>query len=50
MRREYVEQTNESYIPQECEFYGFNEVGGLMLEKGEWVEHCSGYKDSGESG
>jgi hypothetical protein len=25
----------------ECEFYGFNEIGGMMLnEEGKWVDHC----------
>ena len=32
----------EYYVPQECEFYGCNEDGGLDAE-GE--PHCFGYKD-----
>lgn len=47
MNRIYWEQTKESYIVQECEFYGCNEVGGMMQnEDGEWVDHCHGYVDS----
>jgi hypothetical protein len=39
------------YIPGECEYYGFNECGGmkpserLNAENDEWVDHCYGYKD-----
>lgn len=43
LRHEYVKETGEAYIPQECEFYGFNEMGGLDAEGN---EHCSGYRDS----
>ena len=32
----------EAYVPQECEFYGSNEDGGLD-EDGN--EHCFGYRD-----
>ena len=46
MRQEYVEETGEGYIPDECCFYGSNEVGGLQYVDGEWIPHCSGYKDS----
>lgn len=49
MRQEYVEQTKEIYIPQECEAHGFNEAGGLKLVDGEWVDHCQGYIDSLEN-
>ena len=27
-------------LAEECEFDGFNETGGMILENGEWVEHC----------
>ncbi len=33
----------EAYIPQECEFYGNNEMGGLDDDGN---EHCFGYRDS----
>ena len=33
----------EGYIPEECEFYGFNENGGLDLDGN---EHCRGYRDT----
>ena len=46
MRKEYVDQTHEGYIPQECEAYGFNEAGGMQRIDGEWVDHCQGYRDS----
>jgi hypothetical protein len=45
MRQEYVDATGEGYIPQECEAFGFNEAGGLMPVNGEWIHHCSGYRD-----
>jgi hypothetical protein len=29
----------------ECEFYGFNENGGLILdESGKWVDHCQRFR------
>lgn len=43
MNSEYAEATNEAYVPQECEFFGFNEMGGLDAEGN---KHCSSYKDS----
>ena len=30
------------YIPMECEYYGFNETGGL---DDEGRKHCFGYRD-----
>ena len=33
----------EYYIPQECEVFGFNEMGGLDAEG---KDHCYGYKDT----
>ena len=49
MQKEYVDQTGEAYIPDECCRYGFNEVGGMKYNKEteEWEDHCHGYKDSG---
>lgn len=47
MNHAYAEATKESYIPQECEAYGFNEVGGMKLdENGEWAYHCGLYRDT----
>lgn len=46
MNREYAEKTGEAYLPQECEAYGFNEVGGLKYENGKWIDHCQNYQDS----
>ena len=43
MRQDYADETGESYIPQECEFYGFNEMGGLDAEGN---EHCHKYVDT----
>ena len=46
LNTEYLQQTKEGYIPQECEHYGFNEAGGLMPDAdGEWVDHCGSYID-----
>ena len=44
MNQDYYDATKEAYVPQECEFFGFNESGGLD-ENGE--PHCFTYKDSG---
>lgn len=39
-----MDATHEGYIPQECEFFGSNENGGLDS----WGEpHCFGYEDGG---
>ena len=46
MNRDFWVATGESYVPQECEFYGFNEVGGKQFKDGKWLEHCYGYRDS----
>ena len=43
LRQEYVDETGEGYIPQECEYFGFNEMGGLDAEGN---DHCSHYQDS----
>lgn len=47
VRPEYIEETGEGYIPQECEHYGFNEMGGLDAEGN---HHCSGYRDTEDNG
>lgn len=44
MRQDYVEETGEYYFPEECEYYGFNETGGLDA-KGR--PHCDQYQDRG---
>lgn len=38
----YVAETGESYIPQECEYYGCNEGGGFDDEGN---PHCGGFVD-----
>ena len=38
-----LDAMKEAYIPEECEFFGFNEMGGKDAE-GE--DHCFGYRDS----
>jgi len=48
MNQEYFKATGESYAPDECEAFGFNEVGGMMFVNGEWVDHCHRYKDTME--
>ena len=47
MNEEYRTTTGESYVPQECEAFGFNEHGGMKYENGEWINHCQAYKDRG---
>jgi len=46
MNPDYLETDggDEYYIPQECEFYGCNEEGGLDEEGN---PHCGQYVDSG---
>ena len=44
MRQEYVDDTNEIYIPDECEHFGSNESGGLDADGN---DHCHRYKDRG---
>ncbi len=47
MREEYAKATKEGYIPQECEAFGFNEVGGMKMNDFDvWEDHCHRYKDS----
>lgn len=51
MNTDYRRQTGEAYVPQECEHFGSNEVGGLEyvastdISDGKWVDHCHNYKD-----
>jgi hypothetical protein len=45
MRQEYIDETHEGYIPDECCFYGNNEMGGLDEEGN---IHCFGYQDRGK--
>ncbi len=47
VKPEYVETTSgpEHYIPQECEAFGNNEMGGLDKDGN---VHCFGYKDKNE--
>lgn len=42
MNLDYFNQTGECTVPQECEFYGCNEYGGLDAQGN---EHCGGYVD-----
>ena len=48
MNREYGKATGEAYVPEECEHYGFNEVGGMEFNPttGRWTDHCYSYKDT----
>jgi hypothetical protein len=47
MNNEYYDATHEAYVPEECEHYGFNEMGGRMpMPDGRWVDHCQSYRDS----
>lgn len=49
MNNEYYDATHEAYVPEECEHYGFNEMGGRMpTSNGRWVNHCQSYRDSME--
>ena len=43
MKPDYVKETGEIYIAQECEFYGFNEDSGKDANGN---DHCWGYKDT----
>jgi len=48
MNQDYSKQTGEAYVPQECEHFGFNEVGGLKYVDGKWIDHCQDYRDEKE--
>jgi hypothetical protein len=45
MNEDYAHQTHEIYVPQECEYYGSNEMGG---HGSDGREHCAYYRDSKE--
>ena len=49
MNKAFADATGEAYVPQECDAFGFNEVGGMKYNKvtQEWEDHCYGYRDSG---
>jgi hypothetical protein len=42
MNEDYLTATGEAYLPQECEFYGWNESGGLDKDGN---DHCHNYID-----
>jgi hypothetical protein len=44
MNADYLAQTGESYIAQECEEFGCNEFGGLDADG---KPHCGNYVDRG---
>ncbi len=44
LNEDYFNDTHESYVPEECEVYGFNETGGLDSEGN---DHCQRYQDIG---
>lgn len=41
----YIDFTREAFVPEACEFYGTDEMGGLDSEGN---AHCFNYKDSEE--
>ena len=43
MNQVYFVETSEPYLPQECEFYGSNEYGGLDSDGN---PHCDRYTDT----
>ncbi len=43
MNQQYLDETGESYVPCECEAFGFNETGGLDAEG---LPHCGQYRDT----
>jgi len=45
MNQDYWLATDESYVPQECEYYGFNEMGGCGPDG---KMHCQNYRDTME--
>lgn len=42
MNEDYLRDTQEAYLPEECEYHGCNEMGGLD-EDGN--DHCHRYVD-----
>jgi hypothetical protein len=50
MNEEYRNDNHEAYLPEECEHYGFNEMGGRMpTPDGSWINHCHRYRDTMET-
>jgi hypothetical protein len=49
MNPDYIKQTGESHLPEECEVFGFNETGGLIYVEDRWEHHCHRYRDSKET-
>jgi hypothetical protein len=35
---------NGGRVIEECEYYGFNEYGGMIKEGDKWVEHCQRFR------
>lgn len=31
-------------LVDECEFYGFNETGGMEFVDGHWIDHCQKFR------
>ena len=48
MNQDYIEQTGEAYLVDECEAFGFNEVSGRKYNEttDEWDDHCHQYRDN----
>jgi hypothetical protein len=48
MNVEYAAETGEAYVPDECDRFGCNEVGGMKFNKhtGLWEDHCHRYRDT----
>ena len=46
MNSDYAKDTGEAYLPEECEAFGWNELGGMKLVDGKWQNHCQHYVDS----
>ena len=42
LNQDHVDATGEIYVPQECEYYGSNETGGLDPDG---RPHCDRYED-----
>ena len=45
LNNKYYEQTQEPYLPEECEYFGSNEIGGLNRDGS---PHCDHYQDTME--
>lgn len=46
LNEDYLNKVGESYLPEECEFYGFDEMGG---KDADGHIHCDKYRDTGET-